>query len=312
MKKELFISVVSPVFKAELIIDELVKRVVYELEKLTNNFEIILIDDGSPENCWVKITENCKKDKRIKGVKLSRNFGQHNAVLAGLVEASGDLIVIMDCDLQDDPKYIKLLVNSYYAGSQIVFTKRINRKHSFFKSFTAKIYNLIFNVFADKEYDINVGSLVLFTSQVKYEFLKIKEHNSLYIQVLKWVGFDHSYVNVEHMPRLNGKTSYSLKGLINMAIQGWVSNSEKLLYLSIKIGGCLILSSLTLVIYIVYSFLNYPYQSGWASLICTIILCSGLILTSLGILGIYLGKTYNEVKNRPNYIVELKNNVGND
>jgi polyisoprenyl-phosphate glycosyltransferase len=309
LKKDISISIVSPVFKAELIIDELVFRINSEIEKITSDYEIILVEDGSPENCWEKILFNCKSNKKVKGIKLSRNFGQHNAVLAGLKAAKKEVTIIMDCDLQDDPCHIPMLIKEYLNGHQIVFTKRINRKHNSFKKLSTKLYNFFFNFFADNNYDISVGSLVLLSLPVKKSFLKLKEHNSLYIQILKWLGYNHTFIYVEHRERFKGKTSYNFKKLIKMAIHGWVSNSEKLLYISIKIGFLFIITSILIVIYIVYSYLNNIYLSGWPSLICTIILCTGLILTFLGILGIYIGKIFNEVKDRPSYIVETSQNL---
>jgi dolichol-phosphate mannosyltransferase len=230
------ISVVSPVYMAENIIEELVKRLSDELKLLTSDFEIILVDDCGPDDSWNEIQKQCKLNSYVKGIKLSRNFGQHNAVSAGLEFAKGNIIVLMDCDLQDDPRHIKTLLEYYEKGNEIVFTKRIARKHNFFKNVSAKIYNAIFNILSDKNFDLKVGSLVIFSEKVKNEYINLKEHDKLYIQGLKWLGFKHTYVSVEHRERHSGASSYTLPKLINIAIQGWVSNSEKLLHLSIKIG----------------------------------------------------------------------------
>ena len=136
-----FISIVSPVYRAEKIVDKLVERITEEVSKITDDFEIILVEDGSPDNSWEAIERNCQKDQRVKGIKLSRNFGQHYAITAGLEYARGEITIIMDCDLQDDPAHIHLLYQKYKEGYDTVFTKRIRRKHSFFKLITEKIYN---------------------------------------------------------------------------------------------------------------------------------------------------------------------------
>ena len=201
MEKELHISIVSPVYKAENIINELVAKVSEEVFKLTTKFDIILVEDASPDNSWNKIKELCSKHSFVKGIKFSRNFGQHNAIAAGILEAKGDLIVLMDCDLQDDPKHIELLVDQFKLGNEIVYTTRIKRKHTFFKYITARIYNSLFKIVADKNFDLNVGSLVLFSKKVKDEFLKLTEHDKLYIQSLKWLGFKHVYIPVDHRER---------------------------------------------------------------------------------------------------------------
>lgn len=303
------ISVVSPVYMAENIIEELVKMVSDELKLLTSDFEIILVDDCGPDGSWNEIQKQCKLNSYVKGIKLSRNFGQHNAVSAGLELAQGDVVVLMDCDLQDDPKHIQLLLNQYTLGNDIVYTKRINRKHSLFKTITAKVYNTIFGFIANKDFDLNVGSLVLFSKQVKNEYIKLKEHDKLYIQALKWLGFKHTYVSVEHRERFEGKSSYRLSDLIKIAIQGMVSNSEKLLYLSIKIGFFFAFISIIIVGHIIYNSLNSVYAAGWPSLISIILLCTGMVLICLGILGVYIGKIFKESQNRPLFIVKDKINL---
>ena len=121
------LSIVSPVYKAELILDELVARIFAEAEKITNNFELVLVEDGSPDNSWEKIIQYCDRYKNVKGIKLSRNFGQHYAISAGIKYSKGDVIIIMDCDLQDDPKFFQSFINEINKGNEIVFSKRINR-----------------------------------------------------------------------------------------------------------------------------------------------------------------------------------------
>lgn len=299
----------SPVYMAENIVEELVSRVSKEVAKLSSTFEIVLVEDFSPDNSWEKIEELCKKYPFVKGVKLSRNFGQHNAIRAGVSEAKGDVVVLMDCDLQDDPGHIKLLVEQFQNGNDIVYTKRIKRKHSFFKYITAKIYNSLFNILADKNFDLNVGSLVLFSKKVRNEFLKLTEHESLYIQSLKWLGFKHVFIPVEHRERFEGESSYKLKDLIRLAIQGWVSNSEKLLYISIKLGFLFTIISIAVILYVIYKSFTVGYDAGWPSLISVILLSTGMILISLGVLGIYIGKIFNEVKNRPLFIIDKTINL---
>ena len=139
----ILISVVSPVYRAEAIIDELVLRISEELNKITTSYEIILVEDGSPDNSWKKIESQCASDLRVKGIQLSRNFGQHFAITAGIEHAKGGYIVVMDCDLQDDPKYIQQLFNTARLGNDIVFTKKITREHSTFKNLMAHLFNRV-------------------------------------------------------------------------------------------------------------------------------------------------------------------------
>lgn len=308
-QSEKFISVVSPVYKSEKIVDELVKRLSESLSKITENYEIILVEDGGCDRSWLKIEENCRRDKRVKGIKLSRNFGQHYAITAGLSRASGDIIVIMDCDLQDDPDHINKLLDEFGKGYDVVFTRRIGRKHSFFKMITAKIYNSLFKMFSDKNYDLNVGSMTMISSRVKDEFLKLKDQDRLYIQLIKWIGFRSTYVPVEHRERYEGSSTYSISKLFVTALQGWTSYSDKLLRLSIYTGLIISVLSLLAALSIVLSYFLLSFQPGWPSLIVAILFSTGLILMSIGIAGIYIGKIFEQTKQRPLYIIDEKINL---
>lgn len=303
------LSIVSPVYRAEKIVDLLVERIIAEVSKISENFEIILVEDGSPDNSWEAIERNCQKDQRIKGVKLSRNFGQHYAATAGLEVATGELTILMDCDLQDNPAHIHLLYQKHKEGFDTVFTKRLGRKHSFFKLITAKIYNFLFMMFSDRNYDVNVGSLVLFSERVRKEFLRIQDKDRLYIQVLKWVGFNQTYVAVAHDERAEGESSYSFFKLLQMAIQGWTSHSDKLLRLSVYLGFFFSSSAFLAILVIIFLYFYQSFQSGWASLFVLILFSTGLILISIGIAGIYIGKTFEQSKNKPLYIIDKKINT---
>jgi dolichol-phosphate mannosyltransferase len=303
------ITVVSPVYKAGKIVDELVKRVSSEISALTDEYEIILVEDCGGDDSWEKIENNCRQNGNIKGIKLSRNFGQHYAISAGLREATGDLIIIMDCDLQDDPVHFNKLYNEYRKGYDVVFTKRISRKHSLFKSVTAKIYNSLFVIFADKNYDLNVGSMTMISRRVRDEFIKLKDQDRLYIQLIKWIGFKSTYVPVEHRERYEGKSTYSVSKLFFTAMQGWTSYSDKLLRLSIYSGLFISFITLLVGIYIVASYFMKSFQPGWPSLIVAILFSTGLILMSIGIAGIYIGKIFEQTKERPLYIIDKKINL---
>ncbi len=303
------LSVISPVFQAEGIVDELVKRIKTELLKITDHFEIILVEDGSADDSWSKIAQNCRQDPRVKGLKLSRNFGQHYAVSAGLAKATGKWLVIIDCDLQNAPEDIHQLLKYAHEGYEIVFTKRIKRKDGFWKSISARIYNFLFKLLSDKNYDLDAGSMTLFSRKVRDEFLKFTERDRLYLQILKWLGFRSIYVPVEHHERYAGKTSYSMTKLFNLALQGWVFNSDRLLKISIYLGFFLAsISFLAGILVIIRRFVHH-LQAGWASIFVLILFSTGLMLMSIGITGIYIGKIFQQSKNRPLYIIDEELNI---
>jgi len=222
-KQKPLISIVSPVYKAEKIVDLLVERIITEVGKITEDFEIILVEDGSPDNSWQKIEENCQKDYRIKGIKLSRNFGQHYAITAGLDYTKGEWVVVMDCDLQDDPKYIQDLYNAALKGFDIVYTQKGKRKHSFVKNITSYFFNIIFNWLVDNKQwksSKNVGSYSLLSKKVVKAFLEFKDYRRHYLMVLRWLGFNHTFVEIEHQKRYEGKSSYNFIKLLNLALDG--------------------------------------------------------------------------------------------
>ncbi|HEY0740070.1 MAG TPA: glycosyltransferase family 2 protein [Chryseosolibacter sp.] len=301
-------SVVSPVYKAETTVEELVRQVKAAVSKITEDYEIILVDDGSPDQSWLRIEQICATEPSVKGIKLSRNFGQHYAVTAGLCEASGDLILILDCDLQDDPANLSLLMNEHIKGNEIVFTTRIKRRHTLRKRIYAGIYNALFGFFSERSYDVNAGSMVLFTKKVKDNIIRLQDRDRLYLQMLKWVGFTSTYVPVEHRPRHSGKSSYNMVKLLTMALQGWTSHSDKLLKFSIYGGFILSFLTFLISIVIVIRYFTEGLQPGWPSLFIAIMFSTGLILMSIGITGIYIGKIFEQSKNRPLYIVEKRVN----
>jgi polyisoprenyl-phosphate glycosyltransferase len=308
----IFLSIVSPVYRAEAIIDELVKRIREEVCPLTDHFEIVLVEDGSPDNSWAAIEANCIRDSRVKGVKLSRNFGQHNAITAGLAAASGDYIVVMDCDLQDDPKYIKHLLAKAQEGYDIVLTVKEARRHNPIKDFFANLFNLVFNWLIENN-DLHshglVGSYSIISRKVVDAYLQLKDYYKPYLVALQWLGFSKAMIPVEHSERYSGQSSYSFARLVRHALNGIISQTQRLLMLSVYSGLTFAFIGFIAILYIIYRALFDGFQSGWASVIITIIFSTGLILTSLGVVGLYIGKIFEHVKGRPHYIVDKRVNM---
>lgn len=306
-----FLSIVSPVYMADTIVDTLVMRIKEEVSGITSNYEIILVEDGSPDESWKKIEENCGKDKRIKGLKLSRNFGQHYAISAGLAESSGDFVVVMDCDLQDNPKYIKELLDKSKEGADIVYTIKKVREHDKLKNLSAECFDKVFNwLIGDPNlhYNSRVGSYSLVTRKVVEAFCRINDYYRPYLVILQWLGFRSAYVSIEHEKRYEGRSSYTFSKLLAHAFNGIVSQTEKLLKLSIYTGFTFFLVSIVAIIYIVLRSMKSGFQAGWASTTVLIILSTGLILMSLGIVGVYIGKIFEQTKKRPLYIIDKKIN----
>ena len=307
-----FISVVSPVYRAENIVDELVKQIVAAMEPITSNYEIILVEDNSPDNSWAKMAAICRNNNKVKGIKLSKNFGQHNAIAAGLYHATGDYIIVMDCDLQDNPKYMKTLIEKADEGNDIVYTYKRARNHNFMKNFISFFWSKIFNWLVDDktlQNNLKVGSYSLITKKVQNEYNQLHDFYRPYLGMLSILGFTNTYVEIEHDKRHSGKSSYTLRKLIIHSVNGILSQTSRLLTLSIFTGRSFSIIGFLLIIYIIYLRLTHGFSAGWASLAVLIIFNTGLILMSTGIIGAYIGKIFLQTKNRPNFIVDKKLNM---
>lgn len=305
------LTIISPVYQAESTIDELLKQIIESVDRITEHYEIILIDDCGTDKSWEKIQNHCENNKKIVGIKLSRNFGQHFAITAGIDEAKGEFLVILDCDLQDDPKYIKDMYEKALQGYDIIYTLKNNRKHSKIKNITTYFFNLIFNYLVDNplgKADSNVGAYSLITRKVADAFKKYDDYHRHYLMVLRWLGFNHYYLNIEHRERYAGKSSYNLKKLVKHAINGITSQSDKLLRIFVSMGLFISFLSFISIGIIIYYYFAYGFMSGWASTIVVLLFSTGIILTGIGVLGIYVGKTFEQTKNRPKYIIDKKLN----
>lgn len=295
---------VSPIYNGALLISDLVIGLSNTLDELGVSYEIILIDDGSADDSWNKIENLTHSNPYLKGVKLSRNFGQHYAVTAGLEYSTGERIIIIDSDLQDELISISKLISKANEGYDIIFTRRAKRKHGLFKRVSALIYNKMFSLFAGKSYGIDLNSLVCLNRKAANAYLKLSDFDRLYIQMLQWIGFKSTIVEVQHRPRAVGKSTYTFWSLLKIAIQGWTFHSDKLLRYSILGGFTLSAISIFVSLLVVVLYFIDGFQPGWPSLFLAILFTSGLILMSIGVTGIYIGKIFTQVKNRPLFLVE--------
>ena len=299
------LSVVSPVYRAELVLEELVERISNSIPSAFNSFEIILVDDFSPDKSWQKIEEISKRNNNVRGFKLSRNFGQHYAITAGLNQVKGDYIVVLDCDLQDQPEEINKLFIESQKGYDIVLARRYERKDSLYKKTVSKLFYKTLSYLTGTKQDATVANFRIYSKQVINEVVKLEEKIKYFPTMVKWVGFSTSYVNVEHASRSEGKSNYNLKKLLNLALDIILAYSDKPLRLIIKFGLSIALISFIMVIYVLFEKITGKVSvSGYASLIISIWFLSGCLLTTLGVVGLYIGKIFEGVKNRPSYIIE--------
>jgi polyisoprenyl-phosphate glycosyltransferase len=305
MKENVHISVVTPAYKCEACIVELYRRLSAVLPSITPNYEILFVEDGSPQMDWELIVGLCEQDSHVRGVKLSRNYGQHYAITAGLDRVRGDWVVVMDCDLQDQPEEIPKLYAKAQEGWLIVMGRRAQRHDSLYRKLVSKFFCLFYNWVGDIKVDNSIANFSICNRQVVDAVCKFRERNRSFPMFLNEVGFRRTSIDVEHAPRFAGSSSYTFGKLLDFALQSIVARSNKPLRLSIKFG--FLLSALALI-YGIYILLKYlVYQSsvpGWTSLAVLVSFLGGLGFANLGILGLYIGKVFDEVKFRPLYVVE--------
>lgn len=304
MNKNAHISIVTPVYGCCKSLNNLYERLKKSLSTITENFEIIMINDSSPDNAWEAIKSLAQKDDRVKGINLSRNFGQHKAITAGLDYAKGDWVVVMDCDLQDQPEEIIKLYNKAQEGYDIVFGRRAERKDSFFKKLSSTLFYKVYDYFTESKIDNTIANFSIISKKVLDNLNKLKEQNRSYPLFVNWVGFKRTEINIEHAQREEGKSSYTIAKLINLAIDSIVSQSNKPLKLSIKFGFIVAFLSLLYGAWLIlrYFMFSIPVE-GWTSVMVSIYFIGGLLFANMGILGLYIGKIFDETKDRPIYII---------
>ena len=305
MKENVHISVVTPIYGCSTALMELYFRLKFALENITNDFEIIFVNDGSPDNAWQVIKDICSKDKRVKGVNLSRNFGQQNAITAGLNYVNGDWTIIMDCDLQDRPEEIINFYNKAISGYDIVLGRRINRSDNFAKRLFNLLFYKTFEFLTDVKIDRFVGTYRILSKEVVKNFRTLNEQSRFFGGLINWLGFDTEYIDIKHDHRKDGKSAYTFMRLLKMALNNILSFSDKLLRIVIKLGFLLILFSSVFIIYkIIENIIGSSTAIGWSSLIASIFFTTGLVISVMGIVGLYIGKIFEETKKRPLFIVK--------
>ncbi|MEW6313112.1 MAG: glycosyltransferase family 2 protein [Pseudomonadota bacterium] len=298
------ISVVIPVYKAEGCLEELYRRLKAALETITREFEIVLVEDCGGDRSWQIIEQLARRDARVKGLQFSRNFGQHYGITAGLDHCNGDWVVVMDCDLQDRPEEIPRLYAKVQEGYDVVLARRGKRQDPPLKRLTSWLFYKLFSYLADMDYDGETGNFRIISRKVVESFRRMREQLRFFGGLVNWMGFPTASIDVTHAERHEGKSTYTWRKLWKLAAETIVAYSDKPLRLAIRFGFLLALLAFCYGVYIIYHAVVYgAVVSGWSSLIVSLYFIGGIIIAILGILGIYLGKTFDEAKKRPLYIV---------
>jgi len=312
-ENSILLSVVTPVYGCSTYLFELYYRLVKTLETLSLDFEIIFVNDCSPDDSWTEIVKLCQKDNRVRGINLSRNFGQHYAITAGLDHCCGEWIVVMDCDLQDQPEEIIKLYSKALEGFEVVYGRRTIRKDNFIKVFLSKLFYKLLSYLTDTKQDSTIANFGIYHKNVIKAILNMGDSLRYFPTMVRWVGFNQTSIIIDHAERKDGKSAYSFKKLINLSLDVMLAFSDKPLRLTVKLGLLIsFLSVLFACVFVIQYLLGDIKVVGFTSLIISIWLLSGIIIFIIGIVGLYIGKTFENVKKRPTFIVKELLNINNN
>lgn len=299
------ISVVIPTYKAENSLEELYLRLKASLETISTDFEIVLVEDCGGDNSWPIIERLAAVDPRVRGIQFSRNFGQHYCITAGLDFCHGDWVVVMDCDLQDRPEEISRLYAKAQEGYDVVLARRGVRRDPPLKRFTSWLFYKIFSYLAEIKYDGESGNFRIISRKVVVNFRHMGEQLRFFGGLVQWMGFPTASIEVEHAERFEGKSTYTFSKLWKLATETIIAYSDKPLRMAVRLGFFMAFIAFGYGTYILGRALFYGSPvPGWNSLIVSLYFIGGIIISILGIIGIYLGKTFDESKRRPLYIIQ--------
>ena len=306
------ITIIIPAYNEEMVIEECYRRIRLNLEKIKNyNYEMIFINDGSKDKTLELLEEIAKNDKNVKVISFSRNFGHQAAVEAGLKEISGDVVLTIDADLQDPPELIHDMLNLWEKGNDIVYGKRTKRDgENMFKLFSAKMFYKTLNKISDVYIPLNVGDFRLVDRKVIDVINQLPEHNKFFRGLFSWVGYKQVPYEYERKERFAGKSKYSLKKMLKLALDGIIGFSVKPLRIIGAIGiGSIVISFLLFI----YTILLCVYKLKTISIETMIILIAitfffGIQMVAIWIISEYIGRIYDEAKQRPSYIIKQKIN----
>jgi polyisoprenyl-phosphate glycosyltransferase len=302
----LTLSVVVPVYNEVEVLVAFYERLTRALERMGDSYEVVFVNDGSDDGSLRVLTELRRRDSRVKVLSFSRNFGHQIAITAGVDHSAGESVVIMDADLQDPPEIIPQLVAQWRAGFDVVFTVRESRRgESFFKRATAAFFYRLLQRLTSTDIPLDAGDFRLLSRRAVEALKPIRERNRFVRGLVGWIGFSHTAVRFAREPRYAGQTKYPLQRMLRFALNGIFSFSFAPLQLATFLGFTVSFLSLAYIVYALHLklFTDRTVQ-GWASIMVAVLFIGGVQLISLGIIGEYIGRIYDEVKQRPLYVVE--------
>jgi glycosyltransferase involved in cell wall biosynthesis len=297
------LSVVVPIYRGEECLLELYRRLTSSVSLITDDYELVFVDDRSPDRAWSLLRALAREDPHVRAFRLSRNFGQHAAITAGLSLAHGDWAVVMDCDLQEAPEDIPRLWAAAGDRFDIVRTIRQDRRHSPLKRFSSHVYRALTT---ERGESADFSTLSLISRQVIDAFVRLRDQDREYMGVLGWLGFESTAIEIQHHERYAGRSAYGLRSLVTVALDGMFFRSAFLLRLVMLVGFLVALVGAGLAAYEVVDYLGDPARAvpGYASIVVLLLVLSGVIIISVGVVGLYVARIFEQVKDRPLYLID--------
>ncbi len=304
------ISIVSPVYCCADCLRALCERIAAAIAAIGASYEIVLVDDASPDAAWPVMRDLAAADPRIKAVALSRNFGQHCAIAAGLEHARGRWVVVMDCDLQDRPEEIAALYAKAKEGHDIVFAERESRQDGWLKRTSSRAFIALLNWLSGADYDYRTANFGIYSRAVIDAVRSMGDRARFFPVMVRWTGFRRTSIPVQHDARGNGASAYTLKKLLKLALDIMLSYSDKPLRLVATSGIVISIVALAMTAFSIYRYLRGDVTvAGYTSVIASMWLLAGVMLFCMGIIGLYVGRVFESVKSRPHFIVREKLNL---
>ena len=298
------LSIVVPVYGCADCLAELHRQITAALAGMAGGYEIVLVDDRSPDGGWARIVALAAADPAVRGIRLSRNFGQQIAITAGLAAARGARVAVMDCDLQDPPALLPRMMALMEDGCDIVQCRRSASSRSPLRRLLARGYVRLLRLVSGADVDPSLGAYTLLSRKVVDAFLRFGERERHYQYILHWLGFATAYLDYDHGARHSGRSSYSPGKLIAHAVDGLFFQSTRLLHWIVALGLGFAAGGFAFAGYFAWRALFRTALPGWSSLAVLILIGTGAMLTSLGVIGSYVGRIFAQAKARPLFVVD--------
>jgi dolichol-phosphate mannosyltransferase len=300
------LSVVIPVYGCGGCVQALHERLSDALAPLVPDFEIVFVDDRSPDGAWATLAQIAASDTRVKALRLSRNFGQHAAITAGLANSDGRFTVVMDCDLQDPPEQIPHLYAKALEGYDVVLTRRPRRRQPLLRRITGSLYFRLRKALVGGSLENNMPNLSILSRKVVDAFLTVRDRDRQYLLIVDWLGFRQAVIDVTQDERYAGRSAYGFGALLRVAIDGIFFQSTAVLRWVVYAGFAIATLGLALVVYALAVLIAGQHLPAWTALPMLILLLTGFLTIAGGVTGLYVGKIFDQVKDRPLYVVDVK------